>query len=86
MRAEAEEPVFTEQQLRRYDGDRGPMYIAFAGVVYDVSNCPRWRQGLHEGMHFPGQDLSSELADAPHQAEVFSRPCVRRAGRMASSD
>ena len=44
------EPVkereFTEQQLRYYTGERGyRMYIAYAGVVYDVTDCPKWRRG-----------------------------------------
>ncbi len=56
------------------------MYIACQGIVYDVTDCPKWRSGLHEQLHFAAQDLSSELADAPHAEEVFSRPCVRRVG------
>lgn len=73
--------TFTERQLRRYTGDDGePIYIAYQGVVYDVSGCPKWRHGMHENMHYPGQDLSSELQDAPHLAEVFTRPCVKRIG------
>lgn len=78
MSAERE---FTEQELRRYTGERGqPMYIACGGVVYDVSDCPKWRTGLHELLHFPGQDLTSELPDAPHTTDVFARPCVKRVG------
>jgi predicted heme/steroid binding protein len=74
------EPIFSESQLRRYDGETGPAYVAYQGVVYDLSECPKWRTGLHEQLHFPGQDLTGELADAPHAEEVFSRPCVRRVG------
>jgi predicted heme/steroid binding protein len=72
--------VFTRAQLRRYDGDDGPAYIAYQGVVYDVSQCARWRGTMHEGQHFPGQDLTGELREAPHGAEVFRHPCVRRVG------
>ena len=71
-------------ELRRCDGEGGrPVYVAVAGVVYDVSGCPKWRTGLHEQLHFAGQDLTSELPDAPHTAEVFSRPCVKRVGILA---
>lgn len=77
------ERVFTEQELRRYDGEDGPMLVAYRGVVYDLGDCPKWRTGLHEGLHFPGQDLTTELADAPHAEEVFRRPCVRRVGLLA---
>jgi predicted heme/steroid binding protein len=78
----AEEPTFTLQQLQQYDGENGPVLVAYLGIVYDLSACPKWRTGLHEGMHFPGQDLSSELDDAPHDDDVFQRPCVRRVGRL----
>jgi predicted heme/steroid binding protein len=74
------EKRITLAELRRCDGESGPAYIAYQGVVYDVSDCPKWRLGLHENQHFPGQDLSSALVEAPHAAEVFSRPCVRRVG------
>ena len=68
-------------ELRRCDGEGGrPAYVAVAGVVYDVSGCPKWRTGFHEQLHFAGQDLTSELPDAPHTAEVFFRPCVKRVG------
>jgi predicted heme/steroid binding protein len=37
---------------------------------------------MHEQLHFAGQDLTSELPEAPHEAEVFDRPCVRRVGPL----
>jgi predicted heme/steroid binding protein len=75
----------SERELRRCNGDRGaPKYVAYRGVVYDVSDCPKWRGGLHEQLHFPGQDLTSELPEAPHGEEVFSRPCVKRVGILAT--
>ena len=77
-----EERSFTKRELLSYDGDGQPAYVAFRGIVYDVSDCPRWKTGLHESLHFPGQDLSSELNDAPHGDEVFTRPCVRRVGKL----
>lgn len=61
------------------------MYIACAGIVYDVTDCPKWRTGLHEELHFAGQDLTSELPDAPHELEVFRHPCVKRIGRLISN-
>jgi len=78
------ERIYTEFELRRYSGDDGgQMLIAFEGIVYDVSDCPKWRTGMHEKMHYPGQDLTSEMPDAPHQNEVFNLPCVKRVGRLA---
>lgn len=80
-----EASTFTLSQLRRYDGERGaPKYVAHKGLVYDVSRCPKWRPALHEQLHFAGQDLTSELPDAPHGEEVFDRPCVRQVGRLVA--
>ena len=80
-----DERIFTERELRRYNGERGiPKYVAHNGVVYDVTDCPKWRPELHEHLHFPGQDLTSELPDAPHGEEVFERPCVKRVGKLRS--
>ena len=75
------ERQFTPRELQRYNGVRGErVYLAHAGVVYDVTDCPKWRTGFHEQLHFAGFDLSGELSDAPHGQEVFTRPCVQRVG------
>ena len=75
------ERVFTRSQLHNYVGERGyPKYVAFRGVVYDVTNCPKWRRAMHENVHWPGQDLTAEIDEAPHTASVFDHPCVRRVG------
>jgi predicted heme/steroid binding protein len=76
--------IVTMSELRRNTGDRGTRkFIAYNGIVYDVTDCPKWRGDLHESLHFPGQDLSSELSEAPHADDVFSRPCVKVVGRLA---
>jgi len=81
---EIPERLITEQELRRNTGERGyPKWIAHDGIVYDVSDCPKWRAEMHERLHFPGLDLTSELPDAPHKEEVFTRPCVKVVGRLA---
>jgi len=77
------ERIVTEMELRRNMGERGSRkFIAYHGIVYDVTDCPKWRLDMHENLHFPGQDLTSELPDAPHQAEVFTRPCVKIVGKL----
>ncbi|MDX9991868.1 MAG: hypothetical protein RBS68_07430 [Anaerolineales bacterium] len=79
------EKIVSLAELRRNSGERGSRkWIAHAGLVYDVTDCPRWQKELHERLHFPGQDLSGELADAPHKQDVFTRPCVRIVGRLAN--
>ena len=78
--------IVTEMELRRSDGERGSRkYVAHNGIVYDVTDCPKWRQDLHENLHFPGQDLTSELPDAPHAEDVFARPCVKIVGKLQNS-
>ena len=77
--------IITEAELRRNTGERGTRkFIAHKGIVYDVTDCPKWQNDLHENLHFPGQDLTGELEEAPHEEDVFRRPCVRIAGRLAS--
>jgi predicted heme/steroid binding protein len=73
----------TQMELKRNTGERGTRkFIAYQGIVYDVTECPKWRMDLHEQLHFPGQDLTAELRDAPHQEDVFSRPCVKVVGKL----
>ena len=64
--------VFSERELRKYDGSRkNPEYIAYNGLVYDVTASPHWHSGEHRNLHYGGQDLTSELPDAPHSDLVF---------------
>ena len=75
--------TFTREELILYNGDdRREKYIAFKGIVYDVTDCPKWRTAMHENLHFPGQDLTEELVDAPHLEEVFTLPCVKAVGQL----
>ncbi|HEX5942109.1 MAG TPA: hypothetical protein VFY66_07515, partial [Anaerolineales bacterium] len=77
--------IVTQMELKRSTGERGTRkFIAYQEIVYDVTDCPKWRTDLHEQLHFPGQDLTGELPEAPHKEEVFSRPCVKIIGRLES--
>lgn len=72
---------FTELELRQYNGERGqPAYVAYQGVVYDVTDAPNWRGGMHRNVHYPGLDLTRSLRKAPHDASVFLR--VPQVGRL----
>lgn len=76
---------FTEQELRQYSGQRGQRaYIAYQGVVYDVTDAPNWRGGMHREMHYPGLDLTRSLRKAPHDEGVFAR--VPRVGTLLAGD
>jgi predicted heme/steroid binding protein len=73
---------YSLKELIRFDGEReSRILVAFRGIVYDVTDCPKWHTGLHEGQHFPGQDLTAELEkEAPHGTEVFLHDCARQVG------
>jgi len=80
-----EEHLFTERELQQYDGSRGkPAYIAYEGVVYDVTASSLWRRGMHKDLHYAGIDLTRSLRKAPHTAEVFGHATVMRVGRLAN--
>ena len=86
LRMNIPDRIITEMELRRSTGERGTRkLVAYQGIVYDVTDCPRWRSDLHEQLHFPGQDLTSELPDAPHREDVFSRPCVKVVGKLETT-
>jgi predicted heme/steroid binding protein len=75
--------IISVLELRHNNGDRGATkWVAYNGIVYDVTDCPKWRTDMHELLHFPGQDLTTELPDAPHKKDVFTRPCVKVVGRL----
>ena len=65
---------FDEAELADYNGENGkPIYIAYAGKVYDVSESKFWRRGLHMKRHSAGTDLTTDIQAAPHEADVLER-------------
>ena len=77
---------FTSRELAGYDGSDGkPVYIAFGGLVYDVSGSSLWKHGSHFRRHLPGTDLSDQLGCAPHGADVLARPGIRPVGTLVKS-
>lgn len=63
----------TPAQLSLRNGqDKPEIWIAYKGIVYDVTNSKMWRLGKHYE-HWAGQDLTEELRDAPHTEIVFER-------------
>jgi predicted heme/steroid binding protein len=81
----SDERIFTERELRQFDGTRGrPVYIAYDGIVYDVTASSLWRGGLHKDLHYAGTDLTRTLRKAPHTAEVFTHATVKRVGRLSN--
>ncbi len=52
--------------------DKEEVWIAYKGIVYDVTLSRLWRNGKHYE-HWAGQDLTHELPNAPHSESVFER-------------
>lgn len=77
----------TLAELAGHDGQDGRRaYIAVSGTIYDVTDSPRWQKGLHPPDHRAGQDLTEELAKAPHVRTVVERfPVVGTLEAEASS-
>ncbi len=64
---------FTYSQLALRNGqDREEIWVAYQGIIYDVSESRLWREGKHYE-HWAGQDLTDELPDAPHTDTVFKK-------------
>ena len=65
---------FTQRELARCNGKNGaPAFIAYMGMVYDVSRSFLWQNGRHQALHPAGTDLTSSLIRAPHDADLLRR-------------
>ncbi len=65
---------FTSQELAGFDGTDGkPAYVAYKGIVYDVSGSRLWKAGKHMNRHQAGGDMGLDLAQAPHNPDVLER-------------
>lgn len=66
-------PVYTRPQLALRNGQEKPqIWVAYQGLIYEVTESRLWHNGKHY-QHWAGQDLTDELADAPHTESVFER-------------
>jgi predicted heme/steroid binding protein len=56
-----------------FDGKSGkPAYVGYKGKIYDVSGSDQWTDGDHMG-HLAGQDLTEQIAIAPHSDDVLGK-------------
>ncbi len=71
---EEELPTFTLEELAEFDGKDGARaYVAVQGVIYDVTDLPRWKGGTHNG-YDAGQDLTDIIINkSPHGLSVLDR-------------
>ena len=64
---------YTKSQLALRNGqDKPEIWVAYKGLIYEVSASRLWRKGMHFE-HWAGQDLTDELIDAPHTESVFEK-------------
>jgi predicted heme/steroid binding protein len=70
--------TFTAEQLAAFDGTAGSKaYVAYNGGIYDVTASGAWQQGSHFAKHQAGTDLTSMIAQAPHNEEwILGMPRV----------
>jgi predicted heme/steroid binding protein len=67
----------TVAELAQYDGKDGrPAYIAYNGIIYDVSAIGAWGGGNHYGGNTAGMDLSGELEYASHGEEKLDKAVI----------
>ncbi len=65
--------TYTKQQLALRNGqDKPQIWVAYKGFIYDVTESRLWKNGKHYE-HWAGQDLTDELAEAPHSDVVFEK-------------
>ena len=66
-------PEFSKSYLALRNGqDKPQIWVAFKGIIYDVTDSRLWKNGKHYE-HWAGQDLTEELKDAPHSDQVFAK-------------
>lgn len=66
-------PIYTKAQLALRNGqDKPEIWVAYLGLIYEVTSSRLWRAGKHYE-HWAGQDLTDELKDAPHTDKVFDK-------------
>ena len=77
--------IFTTEELSEFDGKDGRRsYVAYQGLVYDVTDSKLWRNGVHVRKHHAGNDLSAEMGPAPHEADVMDNFTV--VGRLETRE
>ena len=76
-------PEYSGAQLALRNGqDKPEVWIAYQGLIYDVTRSRLWREGKHYE-HWAGQDLTKELGDAPHTDGVFKK--FKAIGKLTES-
>ncbi len=78
---DAQMPTFTVEELAKYNGENGnKAYVAYDGLVYDVTNVPAWAGGMHN-KESSGKDITDLVGRSPHGIAVFKS--LEVVGRLA---
>ena len=65
---------FSLKELKRYNGKVGNRaYVAYDGVIYDLTDSFLWQDGKHQVIHYAGEDLTDGLDKAPHGIDFLKR-------------
>ena len=67
-------PEFTLEELSKFNGkDGNSAYVAVDGIVYDVTELSRWKNGDHNGYE-AGNDLTEPIkTKSPHGVSMLKR-------------
>jgi predicted heme/steroid binding protein/uncharacterized membrane protein len=73
-----EDGACTADALCQFDGKDGrPAYIAYKGLIYDMTKSRLWKNGSHMTKHAAGNDLTDILKTAPHgEDKMLAMPRV----------
>jgi predicted heme/steroid binding protein/uncharacterized membrane protein len=84
LTASLDSGVCTPDGLCQFDGKDGrAAYIAYKGIIYDVTKSRLWKNGMHVMKHAAGNDLTDMLKNAPHaEDKVLGLPSV---GKLIAS-
>lgn len=62
----------TVDELKAFDGQDGqPAYVAVDGIIYDVSETRKWKNGKHENGVVAGTDLTELINASPHGKSIL---------------
>jgi predicted heme/steroid binding protein/uncharacterized membrane protein len=78
LAASLESGACTLDGLGQFDGKDGrPAYIAYKGIIYDMTRSRLWKNGSHVMKHAAGNDLTDFLKNAPHgEDKILAMPQV----------
>jgi predicted heme/steroid binding protein/uncharacterized membrane protein len=70
--------AITLEGLCQFDGKDGrPAYVAYKGILYDLTKSKLWKNGSHMMKHAAGSDLTDILKTAPHgEDKILAMPRV----------